>query len=152
MDAAIRRDHAYGQGNRPDRMAFVNASRVALVLIGVPRGELDHCLVEVSRPRASPSACATSPRRSIGQRTVSHHLGKLKAAGLVDSFKRGVWALYRLCDDLPDAAGAAVATIPDGRGTRSSPPQGQQRITRAQSLATDPRSSCRAQRSGQEAF
>ena len=48
----------------------------------------------------------------VGQPTVSHHLGKLKAAGFVRSFKRGVWTFYSLRDDMPDAARTAMKTIP----------------------------------------
>jgi ArsR family transcriptional regulator len=47
-----------------------------------------------------------------GQPTVSHHLAKLKEAGLVTSFKRGVWRFYSLRADLPAAAGAVLALIP----------------------------------------
>ncbi len=56
--------------------------------------------------------CDFTAAFDLGQPTVSHHLGKLKAAGLIDSFKRGVWAFYRLRDDMPDAARSALATIP----------------------------------------
>jgi ArsR family transcriptional regulator len=30
----------------------------------------------------------------ISQSTLSHHLGKLRAAGVVDSERRGLWAYY----------------------------------------------------------
>jgi ArsR family transcriptional regulator, arsenate/arsenite/antimonite-responsive transcriptional repressor len=48
----------------------------------------------------------------LGQPTVSHHLAKLKEAGLVTSFKRGVWSFYRLRRDLPETARAVLALIP----------------------------------------
>jgi hypothetical protein len=38
--------------------------------------------------------------------------GKLKAAGFIDSFKRGVWAFYNLRSEMPAAARAALDTIP----------------------------------------
>ena len=56
--------------------------------------------------------CDFTAAFDLGQPTVSHHLGKLKAAGFIDSFKRGVWAFYRLRRDMPDAARSALATIP----------------------------------------
>jgi ArsR family transcriptional regulator, arsenate/arsenite/antimonite-responsive transcriptional repressor len=32
----------------------------------------------------------------LGQSTISHHMAKLKEAGLVESEKRGIWIHYRL--------------------------------------------------------
>ena len=37
----------------------------------------------------------------LSQPTISHHMAKLKEAGLVDSEKRGIWIYYRLRDKLP---------------------------------------------------
>ncbi|HEV3234154.1 MAG TPA: metalloregulator ArsR/SmtB family transcription factor [Candidatus Dormibacteraeota bacterium] len=48
----------------------------------------------------------------VGQPTVSHHLAKLRDAGLVESEKLGIWAFYRLRGDLSPAAKQAVALIP----------------------------------------
>jgi ArsR family transcriptional regulator len=56
--------------------------------------------------------CDFTAAFDLGQPTVSHHLAKLKQAGFVDSFKRGVWAFYRLRDDMPKSARSALATIP----------------------------------------
>ncbi len=56
--------------------------------------------------------CDFTAAFDLGQPTVSHHLAKLKDAGLVSSFKRGVWSFYRLRQDLPEAARAALAVIP----------------------------------------
>jgi ArsR family transcriptional regulator len=56
--------------------------------------------------------CDFTAAFDLGQPTVSHHLGRLKAAGFIDSFKRGVWAFYRLRSDMPTSARAALTTIP----------------------------------------
>ena len=56
--------------------------------------------------------CDFTAAFDLGQPTVSHHLGKLKAAGFITSFKRGVWAFYQLRNDMPAAARSALATIP----------------------------------------
>lgn len=56
--------------------------------------------------------CDFTAAFDLGQPTVSHHLGKLKAAGFIDSFKRGVWAFYQLRSDMSVPARAALATIP----------------------------------------
>src|SRR2546430_17180416 len=37
----------------------------------------------------------------LGQPTISHHMARLKEAGLVESEKRGVWVYYRLRDKMP---------------------------------------------------
>ena len=43
--------------------------------------------------------------------SVSHHLGVLKAAGLVESVKQGIWIYYRLREDLPPAVGKALQVL-----------------------------------------
>jgi len=48
----------------------------------------------------------------LGQPTVSHHLIKLKQAGLVTSFRRGVWSFYSLERDLTQAGRAALDLVP----------------------------------------
>ncbi len=56
--------------------------------------------------------CDFTAAFDLGQPTVSHHLSKLKEAGLVVSFKRGVWSFYTLRRDLPELARAVLALIP----------------------------------------
>lgn len=48
----------------------------------------------------------------LGQPTISHHIARLKEAGLVTSFKRGVWSFYALREDLSEAARSALDIIP----------------------------------------
>lgn len=38
----------------------------------------------------------------LQQPVVSRHLSQLKAAGLLESRKSGLWVYYRISDDLPD--------------------------------------------------
>jgi ArsR family transcriptional regulator len=45
--------------------------------------------------------CDFTAGLELGQPTISHHMGKLKDAGLVESEKRGIWIYYRLRDKLP---------------------------------------------------
>jgi ArsR family transcriptional regulator len=73
------------------------------------RVQMLHLLRAASEPVC---VCDFTAAFDLGQPTVSHHLAKLKQAGFVDSFKRGVWAFYRLRDDMPKSARAALATIP----------------------------------------
>ncbi len=89
---------------------------LAETLAGVFRALADPTRIQMLhmlRAAAEPiCVCDFTAAFDLGQPTVSHHLGKLKAVGFVESSKRGVWAFYRLRDDMPAEARAALATIP----------------------------------------
>jgi len=52
-------------------------------------------LVDVLRRHAGEvCVCELVPLFEIAQPTLSHHLAKLRAAGIVDSHRRGLWAYY----------------------------------------------------------
>jgi ArsR family transcriptional regulator, arsenate/arsenite/antimonite-responsive transcriptional repressor len=58
-------------------------------------------LVDVLRKHAGKvCVCELVPLFEISQSTLSHHLGRLRAAGIVDSERRGLWAYYYV---IPDA-------------------------------------------------
>jgi ArsR family transcriptional regulator len=58
-------------------------------------------LVDVLRKHAGKvCVCELVPLFDISQPTLSHHLKKLREAGLVDSERRGLWAYYYV---IPDA-------------------------------------------------
>ncbi len=52
--------------------------------------------------KASAPICVCDFTAGLGlsQPTISHHMAKLKEAGLVDSHKKGIWIYYRLRDKL----------------------------------------------------
>lgn len=52
------------------------------------------------RARAPVCICDFTATFDLSQPTISHHMGKLRVAGLVESHKHGIWAYYRLRDDL----------------------------------------------------
>jgi ArsR family transcriptional regulator len=57
-------------------------------------------LVDVLRRHAGEvCVCELVPLFDISQSTLSHHLAKLRAAGIVDSERRGLWAYYYVCPD-----------------------------------------------------
>lgn len=57
-------------------------------------------LVDVLRLHAGKvCVCELVPLFDISQSTLSHHLGKLRAAGIVDSERRGLWAYYYVRSD-----------------------------------------------------
>jgi len=47
----------------------------------------------------------------LSQPTISHHMAKLKDAGLVDSEKKGIWVYYRLRTDLPQSTRVLLAQL-----------------------------------------
>jgi ArsR family transcriptional regulator len=58
-------------------------------------------LLDVRRKHAGKvCVCELVPLFDLSQPTVSHHLKKLREAGIVDSERRGLWAYYYV---LPDA-------------------------------------------------
>jgi len=73
------------------------------------RVQMLHMLKAATEPIC---VCDFTAAFDLGQPTVSHHLGKLKDAGLVASFKQGVWSFYTLRQELSAASRAAVALIP----------------------------------------
>ena len=58
-------------------------------------------LVDVLRQHAGKvCVCELVPLFDVAQPTLSHHLGKLRQAGIVDSERQGLWAYYYV---IPDA-------------------------------------------------
>src|SRR5437868_15144036 len=45
--------------------------------------------------------CDFTAGLGLSQPTISHHMARLKEAGVVQSEKRGIWIYYRLRDKLP---------------------------------------------------
>jgi ArsR family transcriptional regulator, arsenate/arsenite/antimonite-responsive transcriptional repressor len=90
--------------------------RTARQLAAVYKAVADETRVQMLHMlKAAPDpicVCDFTAAFDLGQPTVSHHLAKLKAAGFLSSFRRGVWAFYQLRDDMPEAARAAVDAIP----------------------------------------
>ena len=57
-------------------------------------------LVDVLRLHAGKvCVCELVPLFDVSQSTLSHHLAKLRAAGIVDSERRGLWAYYYVRSD-----------------------------------------------------
>jgi ArsR family transcriptional regulator, arsenate/arsenite/antimonite-responsive transcriptional repressor len=73
-------------------------------------------LVDVLRKHAGKACvCELVPLFEISQPTLSHHLKKLRAAGLVDCERRGLWAYYYVRPDALDELAA--------RSRRAQPPR-----------------------------
>jgi ArsR family transcriptional regulator len=72
------------------------------------RVQILHILATASEPVC---VCDFTAAFELGQPTISHHLATLREAGIVTSFKRGIWAFYRLNPAMTAAARAAVAQV-----------------------------------------
>ena len=57
--------------------------------------------------------CDFTADRELAQATVSHHMAKLREAGLVDCEKKGIWTYYWLRRDLPAKTRRLVAQLVD---------------------------------------
>src|SRR5579863_85338 len=72
------------------------------------RIQMVHILAAASAPVC---VCDFTAAFDLGQPTISHHLATLREAGIVTSFKRGIWAFYQLNPKMPASARAAVALV-----------------------------------------
>src|SRR2546430_7869463 len=66
------------------------------------------CLRDAKEPVC---ICDFTASFDISQPTVSHHMAKLREAGLVDVTKRGIWSFYRLAPALPPATPRVLDAI-----------------------------------------
>ncbi len=67
-------------------------------------------LVDVLRKHAGKvCVCELVPLFDIAQPTLSHHLKRLRDAGIVDSERRGVWAYYYVLPTALDELAAWIA-------------------------------------------
>jgi len=55
--------------------------------------------------------CDFTATFDLGQPTISHHMARLKSAGLVESEKRGLWIYYRLRDDIAPETVRLIDTL-----------------------------------------
>lgn len=57
--------------------------------------------------------CDFAAGLELTQPTISHHMAKLKDAGLVDAEKRGIWVHYRVRDRMPAAVRNLLSQLLD---------------------------------------
>ncbi len=72
------------------------------------RVQILHILAAATEPVC---VCDFTAAFDLGQPTISHHLSKLREAGIVTSFKRGIWAFYQLDPEMPAAARSAIELL-----------------------------------------
>lgn len=94
-----------------DRLERGQARRIAEIggaLADPTRVEMLHMLKRTDVPIC---VCDFTAAFGLSQPTVSHHLARLRRAGLVASFRRGLWSFHQLRDDLTAEARAALTLI-----------------------------------------
>ena len=72
------------------------------------RLEILHLLARAETPVC---VCDITAILGLRQPSVSHHLARLRQAGLVTGERRGVWSHWRVRPDLADAARVALALV-----------------------------------------
>jgi ArsR family transcriptional regulator len=72
------------------------------------RVQILHILAVATEPVC---VCDFTAAFDLGQPTISHHLAKLRDAGIVTSFKRGIWAFYQLDPNMSPAARSAIELL-----------------------------------------
>jgi ArsR family transcriptional regulator, arsenate/arsenite/antimonite-responsive transcriptional repressor len=88
--------------------AVDDAAALLRVLADPTRLQMLAMLAEAAQPIC---VCDFTAAFDIGQATVSHHLAKLRDAGLVTSSKRGIWAFYEVAPQLPGIAEAVLSEL-----------------------------------------
>jgi ArsR family transcriptional regulator, arsenate/arsenite/antimonite-responsive transcriptional repressor len=93
----------------PLRESEADALASVYKALGDPtRIQMLHILAMASEPVC---VCDFTAAFDLGQPTISHHLASLREAGIVTSFKRGIWAFYQLNPAMSAAARAAVSLV-----------------------------------------
>ena len=91
---------------KPDRSRATAVSATAKALADPVRVQILQLLREA---RAEVCQCDLQPLFGISQPTLSHHLKKLHAAGLIEVERRGKWAYYAIDEDALEVLRAWVS-------------------------------------------
>ena len=91
---------------RPEKVA--GTSEILKALADPTRLQMAIALRDAKEPLC---ICDFTATFDLSQPTVSHHMAKLKGAGLVEVTKGGIWSFYRLAPDLPPAGRRILEAI-----------------------------------------
>lgn len=93
----------------PASSAVVDEVATTLRALGDPtRLQMLHMLASAEQPIC---VCDFTAAFAVGQPTVSHHLARLRDAGLVTSHRQGVWSFYSLAPVLPAEVRSVIARL-----------------------------------------
>jgi ArsR family transcriptional regulator len=95
----------------PDPIPAEVVEDAATVLRALSDGTRLQMLAMLEAAREPICVCDFTAAFDLGQPTVSHHLARLRDAGLVTSTKRGIWAFYELAPALPAVARAVLTAL-----------------------------------------
>ena len=83
-------------------------ARVFAALDDPTRVQMVRILAETSEPVC---VCDFTAAFALTQPTISHHLARLREAGVVSSFRHGLWSFHQLNPQMPPAVAEAVRLI-----------------------------------------
>ena len=75
-------------------------------------------LATLREARGPVCVCDFVAAYELTQPTISHHMGKLRRAGLVEARKEGVWTYYSAVRPLPPLVEAVMGALPGHRQAR----------------------------------
>ena len=78
--------------------ALADPTRVQIIL----------CLRAAKEPVC---VCDFTATFDLSQPTISHHMAKLRDAGLIEATKQGIWSYYRLAPNLPASVRRIVEAL-----------------------------------------
>src|SRR5450759_3013288 len=85
----------------------------AASLSGLLKAIADPARVQMLKHASAPvCVCDFTAVLDLEQPTVSHHLARLRRAGLVRAERQGIWSFYELDPSMPGAARAAIDLVP----------------------------------------
>jgi ArsR family transcriptional regulator len=95
----------------PPPIARSDAQECAAIfraLADATRLQIVHMLAAATEPVC---VCDLTAAFDLGQPTISHHLARLREAGLITSTRRGIWTFHQLNPRMSAAAREVVALI-----------------------------------------
>ncbi len=95
----------------PDTLPSERATELADVLKALADPTRVRIVAALRDATAPLCTCDFTAASDLTQPTVTHHMGKLREAGLVDATRSGIWTYYRLRDDLPERVRRIVDAI-----------------------------------------
>jgi DNA-binding transcriptional ArsR family regulator len=87
------------------------AERTSTLLKAIADSARLTMLAALWRAESPVCICDFTAHMDLSQPTISHHMGKLKEAGLVESEKRGIWVYYRMREKLDRPTRALLTNL-----------------------------------------
>jgi ArsR family transcriptional regulator, arsenate/arsenite/antimonite-responsive transcriptional repressor len=77
------------------------ATEIAEVLKALADPTRVQIMLSLREAKAPVCVCDLTATFALSQPTISHHMAKLRGAGLVEATRQGIWSYYRLATHLP---------------------------------------------------